>query len=500
MVICGDATQKQCFYRTFDGKHCDRPVCDGGNFCSLHFGSDRKLGDEEVDNDRFERDFATLVSSSNGDWQGFVFPRGVTFPKHFDFPINARGCRFSALDLSHVVFKGSVDFTGAVFEGSTSFRSVEFGDTVTFNGCQFYGAANFLQVLCKRTTSFYRATFTERSILKINFRGSANFNETIFRDGVSFSGWRNVTVSADCVFQFSGGGFAAVSSIGRKPTFDERCRMVFYATKAWLIAKEKQVRRQVNDLSKEMKTRYRSFQRQFAKTDSSAEISRMFETDGQLQDVVFLRPDQTIFSQVDLSHVYLRGTNLRGARFLGVNWWQEKLGRNGLYDELFIRLSKDGPFRHQELPVLEETCRNARVALEENRSFNAASDFYLGELEAARAQLGFLKRHLFSVNALYRTVSRYGTSVEAALGVLVLLYLLHFVLTVAIQYDGAVLSVEGVSMAALRSFTVLMQQTPDSLGPSEPLSQRWIDVFFRVLGLAQVAMVALAFRSRIKRH
>jgi uncharacterized protein YjbI with pentapeptide repeats len=227
----------------------------------------------------------------------------------------------------------------------------------------------------------------------------------------------------------------------------------------------------------------------------------MFEVDGQLQDVVFLKPDQTTFSQVDLSHVYFRGTNLRGIRFLGVVWWQPRLERNGLYDELFIRLSKDGPFRYQNLPVLEETCRNARVALEENRSFGIASDFYVGEMEAARAQLSFLKRHLFSVAALYRFVSRYGTDVGVALRVLALLYSLHLAGTLAIQFgDGATLSVGVISEATLRSFKVLMQQNPETITSIGSHFQAWLDAAFRVLGLIQVAMVALAFRSRIKRH
>ena len=273
------------------------------------------------------------------------------------------------------------------------------------------------------------------------------------------------------------------------------------ATQSWVSDRWTEFKQRVIGAARQVQSRYSSVLRQFAKVDPDSQVFRMFETEGQLQDVVFLKPDQTTFSQVDLSHVNFRGTNLRGVRFLGVIWWQSKLGRNGLYDELFIRLSKDGPFRYQNLPVLEETCRNARVALEENRSFGMASDFYVGEMEAARAQLSFLKRHLFSVVALYRFVSQYGTNVGSSLRVLGLLYALHFALTLDTQFEaGLALSVEAISETALHSFKVLMQQTPDSFNSTDLNFQEWLDAAFRVFGLIQVAMVALAFRSRIKRH
>jgi uncharacterized protein YjbI with pentapeptide repeats len=229
---------------------------------------------------------------------------------------------------------------------------------------------------------------------------------------------------------------------------------------------------------------------------------RVFENEGQLQDVVFLKPDQTTFSLVDLSRVYFRGTNLRGVRFIGVNWWQPRLNRNGLYDELFIRYSKDGPFRYQYLPALEETCRNARVALEDNRSFNTASDFYVAEMEAARAQLRLLARNIFSVNALYRFSSLYGTNVGIAIRVLFLFFLLHLVGSIQLTYrDAHDLSIEVVSGSALRSLQVLVQQNLDTrLSPDVTTPQLWLDAIFRVVGLVQAAMVALAFRSRIKRH
>ena len=215
--------------------------------------------------------------------------------------------------------------------------------------------------------------------------------------------------------------------------------------------------------------------------------------------LLFLKPNQILFSEVDLSRVHFRGTNLRGVRFLGVKWWQPVFNRNGLYDEVYVKSSPDGPFRHLSLPVLEETCRNARVALEENRSFNAASDFYIAEMEAVREQQSFCRRHIFSVTALYRSVSRYGTSVGAAFWMLSLIYFLHVTASIYVQLPiGLVPSLEEFLEVALRSLKILLLvRTEQSL---TLMPQPWLDIGLRLLGPIQIAMLAIAFRARIKRH
>jgi hypothetical protein len=250
-----------------------------------------------------------------------------------------------------------------------------------------------------------------------------------------------------------------------------------------------------------MQSQLQRLRRRYARSDPNTEQFQMFAGEGQLQNLIFAKPEQTLFSQVDLSRVYLRGTNFRGVRFLGVNWWQPKLGRNGLHDELFIRHSEDGPFRYQNLPVLEETCRNVRVALEESRSFNVASDFYIAEMEAVRARLSLLRRTVFSVPAMYRMVSNYGTSVGAAFRTLILLIFVYVLVTVGLEAaweTGRVASVAGD--AWIRAVRVLIFQTSDLAWHSVPVGQVIADSLLRVLGLIQIAMLVLAFRSRIKRH
>jgi hypothetical protein len=243
----------------------------------------------------------------------------------------------------------------------------------------------------------------------------------------------------------------------------------------------------------------RLFRRRYARKDPAATTFRMFEAEGNLESVVFMKPDQTLFQSVDLQRVRFRGTNLRGLRFLDVSWWQQDLGRNGLYEDVWARSMADGPYRYEFLPVLEETCRNARVAMEENRSFNVASDFYIGEMDALRNQMEPLKRFVFSVPAAYRLVSIYGTSVGRAIEVLLFLCILHITASIVVADGIASLRLDQLNNAALHSLGVFTLHSPDA-EEAKTVAQTWIDVVFRVIVPIQIAMLALAFRSRIKRH
>jgi uncharacterized protein YjbI with pentapeptide repeats len=490
-----------CTYQTPDGKPCPRPVVSGVDHCSLHYGFNRSPDDDLPENPWFQTDFARVIAAQAGDWRGFVFPRGVALPQQVDFEVDARGCQFSAFDQGKVVFKKSVNFSDSIFRSGMVVRGVVFEGDVRFERCRFGGPVDLLNVQCKKDASFYRAEFSGRAIFRINFAGSANLNEVLFREAVSFAGWRNYNMRLGGEAIGLTGG-TVVLGTGQEPTFWQRLIAGFSA--AWERIKRiwGEAKRRATRIGTSVRDRYERFRRRFARSDPNVEIFRVFGAEGQLQDAVFMQPEQTLFSGVDLARVFFRGTNLRGVRFLGVNWWQPKLRRNGLYDELSIRYSSDGPFRYQSLPVLEETCRNVRVALEESRSFNVASDFYIAEMEAARARLPFFQRHLFSVQAAYRFVSRYGTSVATAVRVLASLFLLHMGMTIWLRGKTDVqLLIGSILDTGLRSLKILVPLQGfdrDWMASSGP--QAWIDTVFRVLGLIQIAMLVIAFRARIKRH
>ena len=491
-----------CTYQSSSGQRCARASVPGTAYCVLHFGLTAPSAELLPDNRFFQSEFDAIVASGNGDWEGFTFPPNIRWPPLVSFAVNARRCRFSGTELDKVIFEQTVNFSDSVFDADLTVRSAAFKGDATFDRCRFGGRAEFLNAQFERGGSFYRAEFSRRTVLRANFSGPANFNEVVFRDSVNFSGWRNVNLHVQTAIE----GVSRCNAVGT--VTGTRRKPIREIVEAALRAEADKLKRQISDARKRvgvligtMQSQLQRLRRRYTRSDPNTDQYQVFAGEGQMQDVIFAKPEQTLFSQVDLSRVYLRGTNLRGVRFLGVNWWQPKLGRNGLHDEIFIRLSQDGPFRYQNLPVLEETCRNVRVALEESRSFNVASDFYIAEMEAVRARLSLLRRTVFSVPAMYRMVSNYGTSVWAAFRTLILLVFVYVLVTVGLETaweTGRVASVAGD--AWVRAIRVLIFQTSDLAWHSVPVGQVIADSMLRVLGLIQIAMLVLAFRSRIKRH
>lgn len=474
--------QLVCSYVSPNKTRCNRICVDYKPYCCFHLKKDASL----IDTD-FEHHFKGLLEAKDGNWQGFLFPIGIELPKQVDFPIDARWARFVMLEQEKIVFKESVDFSNAIFSSNVIFRTVTFEKPVNFDHCRFESVVDFQHVECKDQTSFYRADFSGRTILRAYFFRPCSFNEAIFRDSVSFHGWRAVTLSSNLVVKVNVGTPRLLTS--KKPTIRQRITELLSEFRSWLFFKCNSIKGWFIRIVQKIQGWFFTIKRRFATEDQNITIFRIFDLGGSFEGVVFLKPDQTLFSLANLSRVHFRGTNLRGVRFLDVNWWQPELGRNGLYDEVFIRLSEDGPFRYGNLPALEETCRNARVALEENRSFNAASDFYIGEMETARARLPFLRRHIFSVLAWYRFVSNYGTSVGTAIRILIYLFFFHLALSVRFSSTG--IDFQNVDLA-LKTFKVLTLQKIIE-------NPNWIDAVFTVLAPIQITMLVMAFRSRIKR-
>lgn len=492
-----------CAFQLPNGDRCQRPQIAGQHFCVFHIGHDTPSGQAFPANPHFQAEFDKLVAARNGSWNGFVFPANLKWPDVIEFPLEARYARFDRLDLEKVAFKEAIDFSNSSFDGSVALRGVTFSSQTKFDRCRFGGSTDFLNVKFLEPATFHRAEFAGRTVLRANFAKGVNLNEAVFKDSVTFTGWRNVNLRVGAALTLGLAGHLSVSGAGTTspPTTMQRIgialRQFRVSVLQWFTAAKKRmghIRTKIRDIT-------RGWLRRFARSDRDTEDFRVFAGDSQLQSVIFMKPEQTVLADVDLSDVYFRGTNLRGVRFLGVSWWQPKLRRNGLRDELFIRLSGDGPFRFKNLPVLQDLCRNVRVALEENRDFEVASDFYVGELEARRARLGALGRHLFSIPAAYRAVSRYGTSVGTAFRMLLWYLLLHASVTTMLESESPSNDLFGAPWDALRrSIQVLIFQSTNFQWGNEPPAQFIADTLLRVIGVVQIAMLVLAFRSRIKRH
>ena len=495
------APVKSCVFTTLEGRKCNRLTRDGFEHCPLHADSDCSPEIPIPANPFFEAEFSSLLDAKDGNWCGFAFPEGIKLPPEIDFPINARGCRFNGLTLENVLFREPVDLSDTTFNKGLTLKGVTFSQAVNFSQCRFHGPVFFQNVFCKSAALFPGAEFLEQATFLANFSGLANFNSTTFRDGVTFAGWRNIMLRASSLLCLSASCSATFGATGAQSrTLLEIVRLALARAKSWTSQKTTELKRWLDSKVEALGLKLKGLKRKFATSDPDTKVFKVFEGEAQFQNALFMKLDRTVFFQVDLSNVFLLGTNLRGAKFIGVTWWQATLGRNGIRDEAYIRQTNDGPYRCQALPILEETCRNVRVALEENRSFDKATDFYIGEMDAARLQLAFLRRHIFSVLALYNSVSRYGSSVGVALRFLVLLFLLHLSLTLWVQtLNNSLLTLHDLSQTTLISFKTLLFYA-STASDNHGVTQDWINVVFKIVGLVQATMVTLAFRARTKRH
>jgi len=450
-------------------------------------------------NPEFQAAFEQVVAARDGNWRGFVFPRGAKLPEVIDYPVQAQACQFLNLNVEKTRFTEPIDFNGSLFRDTTTFRGTVFQSVVDFAQCRFLGQTDFLNVRCLESASFHRAVFSEQTILRIHFARSANLNEVVFRAAVVISGWRNVNAELRGGFLSLSAGLVGTATIQESPTWRNRIKSILRSALEPVRRALHWAGQTISYMVAKLAAWLLAIRHRYSQSDARSDNFDVFGGEGQLQNVLFGKPEHTSFTQVNLANVYLRGTNLRGVQFLGVNWWQPELARNGLHDERFILGSTDGAFRHRELPVLEETCRNVRVAFEESRSFNIASDFYVAEMEASRARLPWIRRHVFSVQSAYRFVSHYGTSVATALRVLLYLYALHIsVTTLLTGLPPKSPAWQTLLESALRSLQLLVFQVPASASGST--GSQWCDALFRIAGLVQVTMIVLAFRTRIKRH
>jgi hypothetical protein len=329
----------------------------------------------------------------------------------------------------------------------------------------------------------------------------ANFAEASFNRSVAFTGWRNVraTINVGALAIGAAGSVAFAGENLPSETVWTRLRRATIRCAEKALAHIKGKWQSVKTHVGKQFVRLRLHHR-YRKSSPTDEIFPVFGGEVEFTGINFVAPSLVSFSDVDFSRAYLRGTNVRGARFLNVNWWQPRLGRNGLYDELFLADSTDGAFRWRYLPVLEETYRNVRVALEESKSHAAAADFYVGEMNAYRARMGFWERHIFSVPAWYNILTRYGTSIGRGVMILVLLLLAHVIATAIWQEFDLHDLLSRSTELLLRSVRLATLQQDEVILKVSGLGQRWIDTTFRITAAAQIALVVLAFRTRIRRY
>ena len=474
-----DDTTSKCRYVTPENDKCLRPTWEGvsNHDCVFHCKSSKPIFIEKLREE---------INKNNGDWKGFYFPKDLDFREvlgdnsrtEINFPVDARWSNFNYAKIEQITFKEACDFSEIKFTGDTQFKNCIFEGSTKFESCIFENKTEFLNVVFKGAASFAKSEFYERTVLRVCFTETANLNDSIFKDTVRFEGWDNITIHLSesvSVFDSVGNSSTSNSNLSIKERAKQFLQSQSYSIKNKLSAK-----------------RY------------GVEEMSVFQKEGLLENVIFYKPDQIVFNRVNMSHVYVKGTNFRGSRFLAVNWYQSKLGRDGLYDELIIRDSADPHFRQKNFSILEDSYRNIRAALEENLRYSAAADFYVGEMEARRSQLNLLERYFFSIPAWYQAVSNYGTNVLRAFKFLIYFLALYWAISIWINFNYEIHDCQFVWRILQRGLGVLsFQKFEDSAGAGvivNMYAQKWADIGLKFVGISQLTMIVFAFRSRIKRH
>jgi len=134
-----------------------------------------------------------------------------------------------------------------------------------------------------------------------------------------------------------------------------------------------------------------------------------------------------------------------------------------------------------------------RVVLEDSKDFVVASDFFIGEMNAKRQRLSFVKRWFFSIEAFFWGSSNYGQSPKRAGCVLFGMVVFHLVFSFLV-FDAC------TSSNFLNQFKETLEVF--TLQKTQSIENDWKSILnsvFRVLVPVQVALLVLSLRSRYKR-
>lgn len=317
--------------------------------------------------------------------------------------------------------------------------------------------------------------FNKICITECNFRESLNLSNSMFKDDTRFHcTFEGTTNFNKCVFEAraSFGG-----SFNRDKTTFNSC--VFHDAATFLGG---------YDIILNMQN-----------GEEQGNIRRLFLKETDMRDVVFYRPERVKFVAVDMSNLLLLGTDLSGVHLYDTKWFQKELNRNGLRDEVWVHKTNGKKFQDYYLPRIESQYRNVRVALEANKNFVFASDFYVSEMEIRRDRFRPLRKYFFSVEAFYNALSQYGTNPIRAAKMFFYLFLIHLLLTIYFDsfkshlypFEIIKYSINSLKVLTLQRFWVFIDNG---------IFQSFIDTFFRFAGPFQVALFAMSLRNRVKRN
>jgi uncharacterized protein YjbI with pentapeptide repeats len=409
---------KKCSYNHGNGETCKHPAeekaLNEAELCLFH--QTIRPGNAQK---RFWWRLKRLDLKGDGDWRGFNFP----ITKELEnvvckTSLRLQNARLYGVKIKQGVFEGNVDMTGCKIS-SLELQTCKFKGSVDLSGLEF---SFFKAASIEVEESFIakEVKFDGEFFISGALKQSANFNRCHFSSKATFIQTKTVSLAASSAVSFTVAGPSVVITQKPGPEADTwtKIKYQYRNYKSFLKSRIRHYVRTfvgfVKKLLRKIKTSLlRAFNRyrvRFPHRREHVVLYVLFNSRAMLEEINFAEPKKVTFNGIRLSEASFRNTDLRGVNFIGNDWRQKKIKRNGLFDELSFHQQNDYYSRREMLPGIENTYRNIRYSLEENKDFGLANDFFVGEMEAKRRQLKWWRRWLLSVPAAYKIFSNYGTS------------------------------------------------------------------------------------------
>lgn len=519
-------TNHACEFHLHNGKRCNRQAGENKR-CIFHTDLD---DNDRITHKKFDKEIIKLIAKRDGAWEGFIFPSDTYLNEvTIEFPIYLNGAQFRNVSIQNVIFNGNVELKGCIFSGNVSLKKCDFVNIQAL-AASFHGELFLSPIKVTSTLDLSKREFLGRFELRGFLDGNVNFNSAYFMSRVLFSHMRNVSISLSGAISASTAmsGYVEISNPNdsKIKKLVRRAKKTLWQTKQLTISlfnKSKDyVLRKFKSASTKTKNKLIKIRRRFPYEEQGTIESALFNGRVSFSSVVFDKPKLVTFHHVDLRRSGFESTDLKGVSFIGCNWYQKKIGRNGIDSEHRL-ISSDFHARRLFLPRIESTCRSIRQALEENKDFALANDFFIGEMEAKRQQLGFFKKHFFSLLAWYKAISNYGTSPLTCIRFFVFFCVFHSSvifheqiastlenngnIAVTTSYaepeelyaDAEYLTKTFGESVVYSLQTMTLQREKISDYPKSPYGLKVFNFFAALIGPALTLFLGLSIRTRIKR-
>ncbi len=525
-------TIPDCKYKHKDGGQCSRQSRISG-FCGFHTprGTLGSYSDQ-----RYFLHLKVLLEKQDGDWRGFKFPIRLAL-NDFLVPISidVSDAEIYGLSMEKAKFEGGICANNISVDSDLLIQRTEIIGNLLCEGSTFSENCHLSSLIVTGLLNFCNCKF-KKSFKVTGKIGKANFNGSGFDQEAKFTATRTIELRTEAGLSITfGGGAKATLTVNKNLTKSQKIAIFFRTQyqflKSYIRVAFSTAKKIIIKWCRDRWRNLKNLRRRLPHEREGVTVYPLFDGEAQFENVVFENPKKVLFQGVDLRLVTFGRTDVRDVSFVGNNWRQIELKRSGLFEDVKQRKVSNYYDKRDMLPSLENSYRNIRISLENTKDFSGANDFFIGEMEAQRKQLPFTKRILFSVNALYSIVSRYGTSplrcfiwflAFAGLHSFLIspytdfqfgssfLELNHILFAAPLEnhkfdFDGLYASAEfllgecfEIYTYSLQSMTLQKQKLDILTTSNVPLSL--INLFFSVVGPILAALFALTVRTKIKRH